>query len=138
MIYILYRSLLDDVPDDSLCGALPGRALNTSPEWHALSLKALVSIPLLYPGDTVWWHPDITHAVEDVHIGKNYSNVMYIGSSPLCKKNSDYLSIQAKRFLKGESGPDFSNENYEVDYQNRASMDDLSDLGKKQMGFKPW
>ena len=54
---------------------------------------------------------------------------MYIGSSPLCKKNSDYLSIQAKRFLKGESGPDFSNENYEVDYQNRASMDDLSDLG---------
>jgi len=138
IVYILYRSLLDDVPSNSLCGALPGKALNTSPEWHALSLKALTSIPLLFPGDTVWWHPDVTHAVEDVHTGKNYSNVMYIGSSPLCKKNSDYLSIQAKRFLKGESGPDFSNENYEVDYQNRASMDDLSDLGKKQMGFKPW
>ena len=138
IVYILYRSLLDDVPDDSLCGALPGRALNTSSEWHALSLKALTSIPQLYPGDTVWWHPDITHAVEDVHIGENYSNVMYIGSSPLCKKNSDYLTIQKDRFLKGQSAPDFSNENYEVNYLNRATMDDLSDLGKKQMGFTSW
>ncbi len=138
IVYILYRALLDDVPNDSLCGALPGRALNTSSEWHALSLKALTSIPLLCPGDTVWWHPDITHAVEDVHIGENYSNVMYIGSSPLCKKNSDYLSIQMDRFLKGKSAPDFSNENYEVNYLNRATMDDLSDLGKKQMGFTSW
>ena len=138
IVYILYRSLLDDVPDDSLCGALPGRALNTSSEWHALSLKALTSIPQLYPGDTVWWHPDITHAVEDVHIGENYSNVMYIGSSPLCEKNSDYLTIQGERFLKGKSAPDFSDENYEVNYLNRATMDDLSDLGKKQMGFTSW
>ena len=138
IVYILYRSLLDDVPSNSLCGALPGKALNTSPEWHALSLKALTSIPLLFPGDTVWWHPDVTHAVEDVHTGKNYSNVMYIGSSPLCKKNSDYLSIQAKRFLKGESAPDFANENYEVNYLNRATINDLSNLGKKQMGFNPW
>ena len=138
MVYILYRALLEDVPDDSLCGALPGRALDTSPEWHMLSLKALSSIPLLNPGDTVWWHPDVTHAVEDVHIGNNYSNVMYIGSSPLCKKNSDYLSIQAKRFMKGESAPDFANENYEVNYLNRATINDLSNLGKKQMGFNPW
>ena len=63
---------------------------------------------------------------------------MYIGSSPLCKKNSDYLSIQAKRFLKGESAPDFANENYEVNYLNRATINDLSNLGKKQMGFNPW
>ncbi len=138
IVYILYRALLDDVPEDSLCGALPGRALDTSPEWHALSLKALISIPLLSPGDTVWWHPDITHAVEDTHVGKNYSNVMYIGSSPLCKKNSDYLTLQGERFLKGESAPDFSKEDYEVNFLNRATMDDLSDLGKKQMGFTPW
>ena len=78
------------------------------------------------------------HPYEDVHIGNNYSNVMYIGSSPLCKKNNDYLTIQGERFLKGESAPDFSDENYEVSYLNRATMDDLSDLGKKQMGFVPW
>ena len=54
------------------------------------------------------------------------------------QKNNDYLTIQGERFLKGESAPDFSDENYEVSYLNRATMDDLSDLGKKQMGFVPW
>ncbi len=138
IVYTLYRALLDDVPEDSLCGASPGRALDTSPEWHDLPLRGLVSIPNLYPGDTVWWHPDLTHAVEDLHEGKNFSNVMYIGASPLCKKNSDYLETQGQRFLAGESAPDFAAENYEVSYRGRATFDDLTDLGKKQMGFMPW
>ena len=138
IVYTLYRALLDDVPEDSLCGATPGRALDTSPEWHELPLRGLVSIPNLYPGDTVWWHPDLTHAVEDLHEGNNFSNVMYIGASPLCKKNSDYLEAQGQRFLAGESAPDFSAENYEVSYRGRATFDDLTVLGKKQMGFMPW
>ena len=107
IVYTLYRALLDDVPENSLCGASPGRALDTNPEWHDLPLRALVSIPLLYPGDTIWWHPDLTHAVEGDHAGNNFSNVMYIGASPLCKKNSDYLKIQGERFLSGESAPGF-------------------------------
>ena len=138
IVYILYRALLDDVPDNSLCGAKPGRALDTNLQWHDLPLRALVSIPLLYPGDTIWWHPDLTHAVEDLHAGNNYSNVMYIGASPLCKKNSDYLKIQGERFLSGESAPDFSEEDYEINYKGRATLDDLTDLGKKQMGFTAW
>ena len=138
IVYILYRALLDDVPEDSLCGASPGRALNTSPEWHDLPLRGLVSIPNLFPGDTVWWHPDLTHAVEDLHEGHNFSNVMYIGASPLCKKNSDYLETQGQCFLAGKSAPDFSAENYEVNYRGKATIDDLTDLGKKQMGLMPW
>jgi len=138
IVYILYRALLEDVPEDSLCGASPGRALNTSPEWHDLPLRGLVSIPNLFPGDTVWWHPDLTHAVEDLHEGHNFSNVMYIGASPLCKKNSDYLETQGQCFLAGKSAPDFATENYEVNYRGKATIDDLTDLGKKQMGLMPW
>ena len=138
IVYILYRALLEDVPEDSLCGASPGRALNTSPEWHDLPLRGLVSIPNLFPGDTVWWHPDLTHAVEDLHEGHNFSNVMYIGASPLCKKNSDYLETQGQCFLAGKSAPDFAAENYEVNYRGKATIDDLTDLGKKQMGLMPW
>ena len=138
IVYILYRALLDDVPEDSLCGASPGRALNTSAEWHDLPLRGLVSIPNLFPGDTVWWHPDLTHAVEDLHEGNNFSNVMYIGASPMCNKNSDYLKTQGQRFLTGESAPDFAAENYEVNYRGRATIDDLTNLGKKQMGLMPW
>jgi len=40
--------------------------------------------------------------------------------------------------LSGESAPDFSAEDYEVNYNGRATLDDLTDLGKKQMGFMPW
>ena len=138
IVYILYRALLDDVPEDSLCGASPGRALNTSPEWHDLPLRGLVSIPNLFPGDTVWWHPDLTHSVEDLHEGNNFSNVMYIGASPLCKKNIDYLETQGQCFLTGKSAPDFSAENYEVNYRGKATIDNLTDLGKKQMGLMPW
>ena len=71
MAYILTRALLDDVPNNSLCGSMPGRALSVNPEYHSVLLRALVSIPKVYPGDAVWWHPDVVHAVEDKHHGKN-------------------------------------------------------------------
>ena len=86
MAYILTRALLDDVPNNSLCGSLPARALSVNPEYHSVLLRALISIPRVYPGDTVWWHPDVVHAVEDKHHGKNYSNVIYVGSTPYCQK----------------------------------------------------
>ena len=38
----------------------------------------------------------------------------------------------------GESPPDFATENYEVNYTNRATKEDLTDLGKKQLSLKSW
>lgn len=136
--YLLLRALMDDVPEDSLCGAEPGRALSVSPEWHGLLMPALVSIPLVEPGDTVWWHPDLVHAVEDHHRGKGYSNVMYIGAAPYCAKNAAFLERQKPAFLRGESCPDFAAENYEAAYEGRATLENLTDLGRRQMGFIPW
>jgi hypothetical protein len=138
IVYLLLRPLLDDVPDDVLCGAQPGRALSASAEWHPVLMPALSSIPLVEPGDTVWWHPDIVHAVEDQHRGKGYSNVIYIGAAPYCAKNAAYLERQKAAFLKGERAPDFAPENYEVGFEGRALADDLTDLGKKQMGLSTW
>jgi len=138
MVYMLLRPLQDDVPEEALCGSQPARALSISSEWHALLLPALTSIPLVEPGDTVWWHPDVVHAVQDRHQGPGFSNVMYIGSAPYCAKNAAYLERQGQAFLKGESAPDFAPENYEVTYRGRATFDDLTDLGKRQMGFVGW
>ena len=45
MVYILLRALQDDVADDELCGAEPGRALSVNPKYHSLLLEALSSIP---------------------------------------------------------------------------------------------
>ena len=135
MSYLLLRALQDDVADDSLCGATPGRPLLISNEYHKELLDGLVSIPEVLPGDTVWWHPDITHSVADEHKGNEYSNVMFIGSSPQCPKNLRYAKRQSEHFLLGKSPPDFAAEDYEVDFKDRFSADQLTSLGRNQMAL---
>ena len=80
------RALQDDIPDDDLCEALPGKALGAMPKYHEEILEGLISIPQVDPGDTVWWHPDIIHSLPHEHYGKDYANVIYIGASPKCLK----------------------------------------------------
>jgi hypothetical protein len=138
MPWMLLRALQPDVPEGDLCGARPGRALGAHPQWHAPLLDALVPIPEVQPGDTVWWHQDILHAVEDHHRGSDYSNVIYIGAAPWCDKNAAYLQRQAQAFLTGHSSPDFAAEHYELGHPSRATPADLSPLGLQQMGLAPW
>jgi len=133
MAFILTRALMDDVDENDLCGSKPARALSVNPTYHSLLLRGLVSIPKMNPGDTVWWHPDVVHAVEDEHSGKGYSNVVYVGSTPYCEKNLAYAKKQSQKFLEGKSPPDFAAEDYEVTYKNRAMISDLTPLGKKQL-----
>lgn len=133
--YTLLRALQDDVAEDDLCGALPGRALSVLPEWHQDLLDGLVTIPTVNPGDTVWWHPDVVHSVANEHRGDEYANVIYIGASPVCAKNEAYARKQAEKFLAGRSAPDFAPEDYEVDFDGRATVDDLTDMGRRQMAL---
>ena len=133
--YVLLRAMQDDVPENELCGAAPGRALGIRPEWHAEMMAGTVSIPQVGPGDTVWWHTDICHSVADEHAGKEYASVIYIGSAPDCAKNRAYLPGQKAAFLAGKSPPDFAQMNFEVDFKGRATEADLTPLGRRQMGF---
>jgi Protein of unknown function (DUF1479) len=137
MVYVLLRALQDDVPEDDLCGAAPGRALSVNPQYHSLLLQALSSIPLMEPGDTVFWHSDVVHAVENEHRGKGYSNVMYISSTPGCAKNTAYLAKQAPSFLSGKTPPDFAPDDFEVDFKGRGTETDLTPLGRSQLGLSP-
>ena len=77
--------------------------------------------------------PDIVHAVEDKHLGKNYSNVVYVGATPYCKKNLNYTLKQSKKFLEGKSPPDFAPEDYEINYKGRVKLENLSSIAKKQL-----
>ena len=135
IVSMLLRALQDDVPEDRLCGARPGRALSASPKWHGALLEGLIGIPQVEPGDTIWWHPDVLHAVRDRHDGTGYSNVMYIGAAPYCAENAAYLERQRPAFLSGVSPPDFAPEDFEVGYAGRATLSDLTELGRTQMGF---
>ena len=134
MAYVLTRALLDDVPDNELCGSKVGKALSVNEKYHSLLLEGLISIPKMYPGDTIWWHPDVIHAVEDKHLGKNFSNVIYVGSTPYCKKNLDYINKQSKKFLEGKSPPDFAPEDFEVNYKGRVTEKDTRKMSTQMHG----
>ena len=139
MSWILVRALQPDVAPDDLCGARAGKALPFDPaRWHTAAAQALVTIPRVQPGDTVWWHNDLIHAVEGEHRGTTSSNVIYIGGAPFCPKNAAFLPRQAEAFRLGKSCPDFAAEDYEVDFEGRATEADLSRLGRRQMGLEPW
>ena len=133
--WMLLRALQDDVPDDELCGAQAGRAMLVSEQYHAMLLDGYGPIPQVEAGDTVWWHPDVIHGVEDKHQGTGYSNVIYIGAAPDCDKNRIFSDLQRVAFETGASSPDFAAENYELGFEGRAMLSDLSPLGRRQMGY---
>ena len=135
MAYILLRPLLDDVPEDELCGVAPGRVLPVSEKWHPLLMEALSSIPALEAGDSVWWHCDVIHSVAPVENQQGWGNVMYIPAAPLCAKNLAYARKVKVALEQGASPGDFPRENYESDWSGRFTLDDLNIHGKRALGM---
>lgn len=135
MAYVLLRPLLDDVPEDELCGVAPGRVLPISERWHPLLIKALTSIPALEPGDSVWWHCDVIHAVAPVTDQQGWGNVMYIPAAPMCEKNLAYAQKVKAALEKGASPGDFPREDYESTWEDRFTLSDLNIHGKRALGM---
>jgi hypothetical protein len=120
MAWVLLRALQGDVAEDDLCGAAWGQALPITERRHALLLEALVPIPAIEPGDTVWWHADLVHAVAPVTNQRGWGNVMYIPATPGCERNDLYAKRCQAAFAVGESPPDFAPEHYEAGWVGRA------------------
>lgn len=135
MAYVLLRPLLNDVPDDELCGVAPGRVLPISAQWHPLLIEALTSIPALEAGDSVWWHCDVIHSVAPVTDQQGWGNVMYIPAAPLCEKNLAYAKRVKAALEKGASPGDFPREDYEASWEDRFTLDDLNEHGKRALGM---
>ncbi len=132
--WVLMRLLLTDDLDESIY-PVPGGSLNLFSELFNPLFAALSSIPEVYPGDTVWWHPDVLHAVEKHNDADEYSNVMYIAAAPECVRNRRYQAMQCTGITTGMSPPDYPQVHAERDFINRASVADLSALGRQQMGL---
>ncbi|WP_320709110.1 DUF1479 domain-containing protein [Enterobacter sp. 302C9] len=135
MAYILLRPLLDDVPEDELCGVAPGRVLPVSEKWHPLLIETLTSIPALDAGDSVWWHCDVIHSVEPVENQQGWGNVMYIPAAPMCEKNLAYAKKVKEALETGASPGDFPREDYEKSWQDRFTVNDLNIHGKRALGM---
>lgn len=116
-------------------GAAMGAGQELQVDAHSqLVPDGFVSMPLVRPGDAVFWHCDTAHMVEAEHQGTEDATVFYIPSAPLCDVNARYLQRQRENFLKGVPPPDFPGGVGESDHIGRGSVDDLSIEGKLAMG----
>ena len=138
MGYVLLRALQDDMADDDLCGAVNGQSLPITHRYHSVLLEALTPIPAVQPGDTVWWHGDLIHSVGEVTGQRGWGNVMYIPAAPYCGKNAAYARACGQAFRTGASPGDFAAEDYETAWTGRATLADLNDTGRRQLGLQPW
>lgn len=134
MAYMLLRPLLDDVPEDELCGVAPGRVLPVSEKWHPHLINGLCSIPQLQAGDSVWWHCDVIHSVAPVENQQGWGNVMYIPAAPMCDKNLAYAHCVYDALKQGTSPADFPPEHYEMNWQDRFRDTDLNKNGLQGLG----
>ena len=135
MAYLLLRPLLPDVPDDSMCDVRTNQVFPVSEHWHPALYRALVPIPDVRAGDSVWWHCDMIHSVAPVTNQRGWGNVMYIPAAPWCPRNERYAAEVRSAFLTGSSPGDFPAEHYERTWTGRFQPEDLNDTGRRAMAL---
>ncbi|HEU4349122.1 MAG TPA: YbiU family protein, partial [Actinoplanes sp.] len=52
-----------------------------------------------------------------------------------CEKNAAYAAACGEAFRKGVSPGDFAAEDYEADWTGRPTVNDLSPIGRAQLGL---
>jgi len=135
MAYLMLRPLLSDVAEDDMCGTTVNQVFPAIEKWHPLLMRALVGIPDVQAGDSVWWHCDMIHSVAPVQNQQGWGNVMYIPAAPWCPRNEAYAPSVREAFRTGSSPSDFPAEHYERTWDNRFSFDDLNETGRRGLGL---
>jgi hypothetical protein len=135
MAYLMLRPLADDVPDDDMCSVRPNQVFPVLEQWHSPLLEGLSGIPDVAPGDSVWWHCDMIHAVAPVQDQQGWGNVMYIPAAPWCAKNARYAETVRAALVDGRSPSDFPDENYETNWTGRFTEADLNEIGRRGLGI---
>ncbi|EKM81233.1 hypothetical protein AGABI1DRAFT_56665 [Agaricus bisporus var. burnettii JB137-S8] len=111
--------------------------LNTKSHPHLKLDQTMVSIPKIEPGDQVYWHCDVVHAVEGQHRGLSDSSVLYIPAIPLTLNNAHYLRDQRDNFISGLPAPDFPGGEGESKCMGRGSIEDVKSVqGRLMLGFE--
>ncbi|KAL9053658.1 MAG: hypothetical protein Q9162_004609 [Coniocarpon cinnabarinum] len=116
-------------PDSWLQGATPGHGqeLRTFLHPHLRLDSSMVHVPTVRPGDYVSWHCDTIHAVDQVHMGRSDSSVLYIPTCPLTELNAEYMLRQRRAFLDGTPGPDFPGGVGETKHVGKPNGEDVAE-----------
>lgn len=133
--WLFLHTLNQLINHDSEMYPVPGEAFCLTKSEHQLLFDGLCSLPTLAPGDSVWWHPDVVHAVEFANNSAVQSSVMFLGVAPDCARNRRYTAEQQVAFERGHSPPDFEPVHAEQHYQGRAQQRHLTETGRALMGI---
>ncbi|KAM5349847.1 hypothetical protein ACJ41O_006352 [Fusarium nematophilum] len=128
--------------DDST-GWFPG---TTKPDSQRLSRvshphlrleECLVHMPKVNPGDTVWWHSDVCHAVDTEHLGQNNASVAFIAACPTTPANKAYVKRQLMATLEGHPAPDYAegNDLDESGLKGYVGLEGLDAEARRAFGF---
>ncbi|KAF8181820.1 hypothetical protein BJ912DRAFT_906656 [Pholiota molesta] len=134
-----FEDWVPDLESSSFPGSSIGKTqeLNEKTHPHLKLARTVVSIPRVEPGDQVYWHCDVVHAVEAQHTGAGDSSVMYIPAVPLTVHNASYLRDQRINFLAGLPPPDFPGGEGESQFIGRGSVADINtDEGRRLYGLE--
>ncbi|KAH9029467.1 DUF1479-domain-containing protein [Lactarius hengduanensis] len=134
---------LDDWVVDVESAAFPGsqmgktQELNETTHPHLQLTRTVVSAPHVEPGDQIYWHCDLIHAVEGNHEGQSDSSVLYIPAVPLTVRNAEYLRDQREHFSQGLPAPDFPGGEGESYFLNRGGREHAhGEAGVRALGLE--
>ncbi|KAH7021480.1 uncharacterized protein B0I36DRAFT_297167 [Microdochium trichocladiopsis] len=104
---------------------------------HLRLEDCLVHIPVMEPGDTVWWHCDVCHAVDPVHEGKENAAVVYVGACPSTPINHKYIKSQLEATLAGRPPPDQDDGTgvSEATFKGYRGHEGLNELARRAFGY---
>ncbi|KAF4597097.1 hypothetical protein EYR40_007547 [Pleurotus pulmonarius] len=103
---------------------------------HLRLEETLTSAPAVKPGDAVFWHCDVIHAVEVEHEGTQESAVMYIPAVPTTPRNKAYVTAQYERFVNGIRPADFPQGPSERQFVGVGTPEDVVNVaGRKAMAI---
>lgn len=112
--------------------------LSPSSHPHLQLRECMVPIPAMAPGDMIWWHADICHAVEVEHNGDNEACVAYIAATPSTEQNKRYMKQQLQDLRDGVPPLDFRHNDCASErdfhgFEGEAAV--LSDGGRRALGY---
>ncbi|KAJ9131784.1 DUF1479-domain-containing protein [Pleurostoma richardsiae] len=128
-----------DTSDPWFPGTWRAKSQELSPDAfpHLRIKDCLVHIPKMAPGDTIWWHCDMCHAVEVEHRGDGISSVAYVAATPTTKINEEYIQRQLQDFLAGTAPEDFRGGCNESAFKGYPGSDIVlnGDAGRRAVGY---
>ena len=132
--------------------------LSRSSHPHLRLEECMVAMPPIEPGDTVWWHADVSsdrsgnvsamdlandiqvcHAVDTRHDGTQNAAVAYIAACPTTPINKAYVQKQLAAILQGRRAPDYVEDGDTLDERTlvgHCGLHDIDAEGRRAFGFE--